>query len=54
MFKKSEEYVSSYFIAKMLVVKDYLSPVVAKHKMKQIPTCKAVDFVQTQHELILK
>lgn len=43
-----------YFVAKMIVVKDYLSPVLTKHKLKQIPSCKAINFVQSQYELILK
>ncbi|KAJ8919532.1 hypothetical protein NQ315_002153 [Exocentrus adspersus] len=41
------------FEAKMVIARDYLNPVLKKHRAKQIPSCRAVDFVQTHYELIL-
>lgn len=42
------------FVDKMSLAKDYLCPILQKHKAGELPDGKAIDFVQTQYGIILK
>ncbi|XP_023024646.2 UTP3 small subunit processome component Sas10 [Leptinotarsa decemlineata] len=53
--KESPEFFSLVedFQGKIVIARDFLRPVLQKYKKGKIPNCEAVDFVQTQYELIL-
>ncbi|KAG5862868.1 hypothetical protein JTB14_023938 [Gonioctena quinquepunctata] len=53
--KESPEFFSLVedFQSKMVIARDHLHPVLQKYKKGQISNCEAIDFVQTQYELIL-
>lgn len=41
------------FQTRMKTLKNYLQPVLQKYRKGQIPNCAAIEFVQTQHKIIL-
>lgn len=43
-----------FFVDKMTLARDFLYPIIKKHKAGELPKGKAVDFVQTQYGIILK
>lgn len=45
---------NSSFLGKMTLAKDYLFPIMKKHKDGDLPKSKAVDFVKSQYGIILK